>query len=101
MKYLDFKLNILDVKLNLEKMVHYKLNYFNLRARGELIRLIFAAAGQEFEDHRIEREDWPKLKSTAPFGQLPFLEVKDGANSFVLSQSVAIGNLPLFYFSSF
>lgn len=72
-------------------MVHYKLNYFNLRARGELIRLVFHAAGQEFEDNRIEREDWPKFKPNAPFGQAPYLEVKDGANSIVLSQSVAIG----------
>ena len=73
-------------------MVHYKFNYFNLRGRGEIIRLIFVAAGQEFEDHRIEREDWPKFKPNAPFGQVPYLEVKDGANSFALSQSVAIGN---------
>ena len=72
-------------------MVHYKFYYFNVRGRGELIRLLFAAAGQEFEDHRFEREDWPKFKPNAPFGQVPFLEVNDGANSFSLSQSIAIG----------
>jgi len=32
----------------------YKFYYFNSRDRGELSRLIFAAAGQKFEDIRIE-----------------------------------------------
>ena len=37
-------------------MVHYKLTYFNLRARAELIRLIFAVADEKYEDVRVERE---------------------------------------------
>jgi glutathione S-transferase len=53
--------------------------------------LIFVAAGEPFEDNRIERENWPTIKPYAPFGQVPFLEVKDGDNHFSLSQSVAIG----------
>jgi len=40
----------------------YKLTYFNGRARGEFIRLIFAQAGVQYEDARVERADWPKLK---------------------------------------
>ena len=39
-----------------------KLTYFNLRGRAEVARLILAQAGVEYEDHRIEREDWVKLK---------------------------------------
>ena len=31
----------------------YKLYYFNVRAKGELIRLAFAAAGVEYEDIRF------------------------------------------------
>ena len=42
-------------------MVKYSLHYFNGRGRAEISRLIFAAAGVEFNDHRIE--DWPKTKS--------------------------------------
>lgn len=52
-------------------MVQYKLHYFNIRGRGEIIRLVFAAAGQEYEDHRFEFQDWPKYKQTTPFGTCP------------------------------
>jgi glutathione S-transferase len=56
-------------------MVQYKLNYFNGRGRAELVRLVFAAAGQEYEDVRFEREQWPEHKNKSPTGQVPFLEV--------------------------
>ena len=72
-------------------MVHFKLVYFNFRGRAEVARYVLAAAGQEYEDLRFEREDWPKHKLNAPLGQVPYLEVNDGSNTFVLSQSVAIG----------
>ena len=42
----------------------YKLSYFNLYGRGELTRLIFAAAKVEFEDHRFSFEEWPEIKSS-------------------------------------
>jgi glutathione S-transferase len=63
-----------------------KLTYFNVRGRGEIIRLVFAAAGAEYTDNRIERETWPTLKAGTPFGQLPILEI-DGKT---LCQSNAI-----------
>jgi len=70
-------------------MVHqYKLIYFNGRGRGEVSRLIFAHAGVNYTDQRIERADWPAFKPKTPFGQIPLLDIDNG--KFVLSQSKAI-----------
>ncbi|KAK3102456.1 hypothetical protein FSP39_011497 [Pinctada imbricata] len=53
----------------------YKLTYFNLRGRGELPRLIFAAAGVPFEDKRIQfGKEWEDFKPKTPRGYLPILE---------------------------
>lgn len=71
-------------------MALYKLYYFNLRARGEVVRLVFAAAGQKFEDHRFEFSEWPQYKSKAPFGQTPWLEIHEANRVAYLSQSTAI-----------
>ncbi|XP_064596196.1 hematopoietic prostaglandin D synthase-like [Liolophura sinensis] len=74
-------------------MPKYKLIYFNLRARGEIIRLLFSLAGVPFEDYRVDLDEhfnpaaeYAEIKKAAPFGQLPVLEV-DGEN---LAQSHAI-----------
>lgn len=68
-------------------MPKYTLHYFPGRARAEIARLIFAVAGVEYEDHRIEKADWCSTwKPKFPFGQLPVLEV-DGV---YLNQSKTI-----------
>ena len=67
-------------------MSTYKLHYFNVRGRAEISRLIFAAAGQKYEDARFEHEQWPSLKAEMPLGQVPVLEV----NGTKLPQSGAI-----------
>ncbi|CAG2239570.1 HPGDS [Mytilus edulis] len=67
-------------------MAVYKLTYFNLRARGEVSRLLFAAAGKEYEDCRITFEEWPSIKPTTPLGQVPVLSV----NGKLIPQSRAI-----------
>ncbi|KAM4781356.1 hematopoietic prostaglandin D synthase isoform 3-T3 [Cyanocitta cristata] len=67
-------------------MPQYKLTYFNLRGRAEISRYLFAYSGKEYEDHRIEAADWPKIKPTIPFGKLPILEV-DGV---IIHQSLAM-----------
>lgn len=69
----------------------YKLTYFDGKGRGELLRLAFACAGQEFEDHRIQFADWPSIKETTPFGSLPVLEItaEDGTVQ-KLAQSLSI-----------
>nr|UOU03287.1 glutathione S-transferase sigma 1-1 [Brachionus rubens] len=71
-------------------MVEYKLYYFNLKGRAELARLIFAAAGQQYEDIRFEREQWPEYKQKSPLGQAPYLEVIDNGKTFQLGQSITI-----------
>lgn len=54
----------------------YKFTYFNTTGLGESIRMLFRYGGIEFEDNRIEKADWPKLKDTMIFGQIPMLEYK-------------------------
>ena len=46
--------NILKYKRNQSKMSGMKLIYYNGRGRAETIRLVFALAGKEFDDHRIK-----------------------------------------------
>ena len=48
----------------------YKLYYFDARGRAEISRFIFAYAGQDYEDVRFSKDDWPKYKASAPFGQV-------------------------------
>ncbi|CAG5129351.1 unnamed protein product [Candidula unifasciata] len=64
------------------------LNYFDIKGRAEIIRLVLTWAGKDFVDNRISREDWPALKPKSPFGQLPYVEI-DGK---VYGQSLAISN---------
>lgn len=45
-----------------QKMAGYKLYYFPARGRAEMCRLSFAAANIEFEDIRLDREEWEKEK---------------------------------------
>jgi glutathione S-transferase len=74
-------------------MAQYKLYYFNLRGRAEVIRYVLVAAGQDYEDVRFGGEEWrAKYKAQTPSGQCPFLEVHESSNKIVLFQSIPIGN---------
>jgi glutathione S-transferase len=42
----------------------YKLTYFNAKGLAENTRLIFAQAGVEYEDKRIDKEQWATLKES-------------------------------------
>lgn len=81
----------------------YKLIYFDVKALAECPRYLLHYGGIQFEDVRIPREDWPKLKNcktfcikcslyfvknfaATPFGQLPLLE----RNGKRIAQSMAI-----------
>ena len=67
-------------------MSSYKLYYFETRGRAEIARLIFAAAGQKYEDIRWSHSEWPTHKGETPLGQIPVLEV-DGVK---IPQSMTI-----------
>jgi len=69
-------------------MTTYKLTYFNLNALAEPIRWAFKVAEVDFEDERIEMENWAEIKESGRFPgkQMPLLEV-DGV---VYTQSNAI-----------
>lgn len=56
-------------------MPTYKLYYFNIKGRAELIRWIFAQAGVEYEDIRLTKEQWAEMKPNTPNGCLPVLDV--------------------------
>lgn len=43
-------------------MPSYKLTYYNGRGLGELVRLTFVAAGVTYEDKRVNKTEWEKLK---------------------------------------
>ncbi|XP_023313068.1 glutathione S-transferase-like isoform X1 [Anoplophora glabripennis] len=64
----------------------YKLTYFDFTALGEPIRFLLSYGGIEFEDNRIQRANWPALKPSTPFGQVPILEY----NGKLAYQSIAI-----------
>nr|QWJ89653.1 glutathione S-transferase s3 [Sitophilus zeamais] len=69
----------------------YKLYYFDVAGRGEIIRYLFAYGNQSFEDIRIPKDQWPEHKKKTPYGQLPVLEI-DGqpvAQSYAIARYLA------------
>uniref|UniRef100_A0A914CUF9 glutathione transferase n=1 Tax=Acrobeloides nanus TaxID=290746 RepID=A0A914CUF9_9BILA len=72
-------------------MVQYKLIYYPVRGLAETTRLILHYANVPYEDKHISFEEWPNMKTTTPFGQLPILEVdgKPLAQSFAIARFLA------------
>ncbi|MEZ5862604.1 MAG: glutathione S-transferase N-terminal domain-containing protein [Geminicoccaceae bacterium] len=70
-------------------MAAFKVTYFLTFAgsRGEEICLALRIAGQAFDDDRLDREAFQKLKPELPFGSVPVLEVEGHG---VLCQTNAI-----------
>ena len=55
----------------------YKLSYFDIRGRAEIIRLIFAQAGVEYEDNRIGQNEWREhLKQSEQSDKLTTADVR-------------------------
>jgi glutathione S-transferase len=53
------------------------LTYFDVRGRAEVVRLMFEEAAHPYRERRVQVEEWPALKPSLPFGQLPSYE-EDG-----------------------
>ncbi|KAM3957947.1 glutathione S-transferase 2-like [Aphomia sociella] len=62
------------------------VHYFPIKGLAEGIRLLLAYGGEDFEDNRIPKENWPEFKPNTPFGQMPVLEI----NGKKYAQSLAI-----------
>ncbi len=62
------------------------LTYFDVRGRAEVIRLLLEETGTRYTERRITIDEWPDLKSSFTFGQLPIYEEGD----LLLNQSNAI-----------
>lgn len=62
------------------------LIYFNVRGRAEAIRLILEETGTAYTERRVTVEEWPTLKATLDYGQLPVYTEGD----LVIHQSHAI-----------
>jgi len=72
-------------------MPQFTLTYFNGTGLGEIVRLIFAAANQQYTNQFMDATTLPALKPTLLFGQLPLLTVvEDSGAEFKLVQSTAI-----------
>ncbi|XP_067942610.1 glutathione S-transferase 3-like isoform X2 [Watersipora subatra] len=58
-----------------------KLVYFDLRARGEAIRMLYVLANRELVEDRHDPTQWKTIKPTLdlPLGQMPILTTEDGA----------------------
>jgi prostaglandin-H2 D-isomerase / glutathione transferase len=48
-------------------MPSYKVTYFNVTALGEPIRMLLKYGDIDFEDVRVERDDWPAMKDSEYF----------------------------------
>jgi glutathione S-transferase len=75
----------------------YKLTYFNGRGLAETSRMLFKAAGQQFEDYRYPiaikdgqytRPEWDADKPKYIYEKIPVLEIDGG--KYTIAQSKAI-----------
>merc|ERR1712142_266762 len=57
---------------------NYTLHYFNGRGRAEILRMMFALAGQKFIDKRIEFNEWDRIRNDMPCMRVPVLEMDGG-----------------------
>ena len=65
-------------------MPSYKIYYFDSAGLGEILRLMLADQGIDFEDVRFNQEDWPKYKPGEFVRYLIQCQIYDDPFSFFL-----------------
>ena len=60
---------LFSVTTNFKMAPKYTLNYFH--APGP-VRMMFNAAGMEYNDNKIAVEEWPKIKNDGMFNSITF-----------------------------
>jgi len=65
-----------------------KLTYFNIEGLAEKIRLALIIGKYEFEDIRINFDEWQSLKNNTPYGQLPILNLQNNNNTYAQSNAI-------------
>nr|P27014.1 RecName: Full=S-crystallin 2 [Octopus vulgaris]CAA46512.1 glutathione S-transferase [Octopus vulgaris] len=68
-------------------MPSYTLHYFNHRGRAEICRMLFAAAGVQYNDRRVDCSEWTGMRNQMPCSMMPMLEID---NRHQIPQSMAI-----------
>jgi len=53
------------------------LTYFNIQGVGEKVRLALTLGQVPFTDTRVPFPEWPAMKPTTPYGQLPLMTIDD------------------------
>merc|ERR1711923_532793 len=86
MKMMKMKKEMMAKHPKSRLLANSTFTYFDIRGRGEVTRLLFAAAQQNITERRVTFEEWPELKPKMPFGQVPVLNVSGKA----FAQSMAI-----------
>jgi prostaglandin-H2 D-isomerase / glutathione transferase len=56
---------------------NYEVTYFDAKGRAEAIRVFLHAAGIEFKDTRMKRDEWPEIKPKTPLGFVPTLKINE------------------------
>ncbi|XP_014771129.1 S-crystallin 3-like [Octopus bimaculoides] len=65
----------------------YSLHYFNYRGRAEICRMLFAAANVQYQDIRIDRSEWSRIRNRMPGGMMPMLEF-DNKTQYIQSMAI-------------
>ena len=68
-------------------MKSISLTYFNIQGAAEKVRLAFVLGGIPFSDVRVPFDQWPSMKPTTPYGQLPTMSI-DGAEPIAQSDAM-------------
>jgi len=81
-----------------------KVTYYDIPALGEPIRMLLELSGKSWEDNRIGFKDWPEIKPTTKWGNIPMINAPDGQElhqtkamvRFLASQVAVTGFAPLY-----